>query len=370
MQRLHMSALSCLALLATTAPANADLIITEVVDGTLSGGQPKWVEITNTGSAAVDLGLYSIGNINNGGLDLGGGSADVLSGTLGAGESFVISYDSDNDPFASVYGQDPDHYIGPYINGDDCIVLYLGAATGDGSDATLLDVYGEVGIDGSGTAWEYMDGYSYRLGDTANGGVFDINDWFIGGANSLEEGCGGDDVCETTNLQNLTTPWVHGSGGGGCGTSFCHGNQSTCPCGNDNDGSGGDAGCANGANSGGGALSTSGSCSIAAADLVLSGSGLVPGQPGLYFQGNNAINGGGGNPFGDGLRCAGGGVIRLEVGFADAAGASSTSIDVGSKGGVAAGDIKRYQLWYRDPNSSPCGGQFNLSNGMEITWAA
>ena len=370
MQRLHLSALSCLAILATTAPANADLIITEVVDGTLTGGQPKWVEITNTGSADVDLGLYSIGNMNNGGTTLGGGSADVLAGTLPAGDSFVISYDSDNDPFAAVYGQDPDHYIGPYINGDDVICLYLGAATGDGSDATLIDVYGEAGIDGSGTAWEYTDGYSYRLGNTGNGGVFDINDWFVGGANSLEEGCGGDDACETINLQNLTTPWSHGGSGGGCGTSYCHGDQGTCPCGNENDGSGGGAGCANGANPGGGVLSTSGSCSISAADLVLTGSGLVAGQPGLYFQGNNAINGGAGNPFGDGIRCAGGGVVRLQVGFADAGGASATNIDIGAKGGVAAGDVKRYQIWYRDPNTSPCGGQFNLSNGMEITWGA
>ena len=370
MKRFQLSALSCLALLATTSPANADVLITEVVDGTLSGGQPKWVEITNTGSADVDLSLYSIGNLNNGGTTLGGGSADVLNGTLGAGESYIVSYDSDNDPFASVYGQDPDHYIGPYINGYDCIALYLGAATGDGSDATLLDVYGEVGTDGSGTAWEYMDGYSYRLGNTANGGVFDINDWFVGGANSLEEGCGGDDTCETTNLQNLTTPWGHGGGGGSTGTSYCSGDQGTCPCGNENDASNGDAGCANGANSGGAAMSASGSSSIGSADLALSATGLVPSQPGLYFQGNNAINGGAGNPFGDGIRCAGGGVIRLQVAFADANGESATSIDIGANGGVSAGDIKRYQLWYRDPNTSPCGGTFNLSNGIEITWQA
>ena len=369
MQRLHLSALSCLALLATTAPANADIIISEVVDGTLTGGTPKWVELTNTGAADVDLAAYSFGNMNNGGTTLGGGSAAVLTGTVAPGESFVLGYDNDNDPFNSVYGFDADFLMGgTYINGDDALILFLGAATGDGSDATIVDVYGVIGTDGSGQDWEYTDGYSYRLGTSSNNGTFDVNDWFVAGANALEEGCGGDDACETVNLQNLTTPGTHG-GGGGCGTSFCHGDQGTCPCGNEGDaGSGG--GCANGASSGGGKLSTSGSCSIASADLVLAGSGLVPSQPGLYFQGNNAINGGSGNPFGDGIRCAGGGVIRLQVAFADAGGASSTNIDVGSKGGVVAGDVKRYQLWYRDPNSSPCGGQFNLSNGMEITWGA
>jgi len=376
MQRLHLSALSCLALLATTAPANADLVITEIVDAPLPGGLPKWVELTNTGSADVDLSAYSIGNINNGGTTLGGGSASVLSGNLPAGATYVLCYEADNGPggsmFFSVYAQDPDFYFGgAYINGDDCVALYLGAATGDGSDATLVDVYGEIGTDGTGTTWEYADSYAYRCGNTANGGIFDEGDWTIAGVNALEDGCGGDDTCETINVQNETDPWNHaGCAGSGCGTSFCFGNQGTCPCGNENDGTGGDAGCANGASSGGGTLSTSGSCSILGADLVLTGSGLVPSQPGLYFQGNNAINGGGGNPFGDGLRCAGGGVIRLQVAFADAGGSSATTIDVGSKGAVIAGDVKRYQLWYRDPNSSPCGGQFNLSNGMEITWGA
>ena len=97
---------------------------------------------------------------------------------------------------------------------------------------------------------------------------------------------------------------------------------------------------------------------------------MIPSQPGLYFQGNNAVNSGNGNPFGDGLRCTGGGVIRLQVRFADSSGASATNISVATKGGCAAGDVKRYQIWYRDPGGSPCATQFNLSNGYEITWSA
>lgn len=97
---------------------------------------------------------------------------------------------------------------------------------------------------------------------------------------------------------------------------------------------------------------------------------MVPSQPGLFFQGDNAINSGGGKPFGDGLRCAGGAVIRLEVLFGAADGTGSTSINVGSKGGCAAGDTKRYQLWSRDPITSPCGANYNLSNGLEINWTA
>jgi len=154
--------------------------------------------------------------------------------------------------------------------------------------------------------------------------------------------------------------------GGSVGTAFCFGDATTCPCAN---GGAGDSGCANG--SGAGAiLAGSGSASISADDLVLDCAQLIPSQPGLYFQGNNAVNSGNGNPFGDGLRCAGGGVVRLQVRFADASGASATSISVATKGGCAAGDVKRYQVWYRDPASTPCGAQFNLSNGYEISWEA
>ena len=156
------------------------------------------------------------------------------------------------------------------------------------------------------------------------------------------------------------------------GTTFCLGDGSAtlCPCGNTSDATSGDAGCANGSSSAGCALTASGSPSLSAADLTLSSTGLVPSQPGLYFQGNNAIADGAGISFGDGLRCAGGGVIRLQVRFADSGGTSATSIDIGATGAVSAGDTKRYQVWYRDPNTSPCGAQFNLSNGFEITWGA
>jgi len=148
---------------------------------------------------------------------------------------------------------------------------------------------------------------------------------------------------------------------------ICHGDGSgtACPCGNvGNSGEG----CANGAGSGG-VLGATGSSSVSIGDLVLTASQLIPSQPGLYFQGNNAINSGLGTAFGDGLRCAGGGVVRLQVRFADSSGSSQTSVDIPATGGISAGDLKRFQVWYRDPASSPCGALFNLTNGVEITFS-
>jgi hypothetical protein len=145
---------------------------------------------------------------------------------------------------------------------------------------------------------------------------------------------------------------------------FGDGTGAGCPCGNFG-GSG--AGCMNGSGMGA-VLGVSGSNSVTTQDLVLEGSQLIPGQPGLYFQGDNAVNGGAGVTFGDGLRCAGGNVARLQVRMADASGASSTTVSIAAEGGVTVGETKRYQLWYRDPQSSMCSTTFNLTNGMEIFW--
>lgn len=150
--------------------------------------------------------------------------------------------------------------------------------------------------------------------------------------------------------------WVAESLPTSCQT-YCFG--TACPC-NNNDAS---AGCANGSGQGC-LLSMSGSNSISQSDLILHATSTVPHQPGLFFQGDNAINGGNGSQFGDGLRCAGGSVVRLQVRTADGNGSASTTVGIAAKGGVSPGDTKRYQWWHRDPTGSPCGTGFNLSNGL------
>jgi cytochrome c5 len=158
----------------------------------------------------------------------------------------------------------------------------------------------------------------------------------------------------------------------GPGSAYCLGNGEfvLCGCGNDNDSSlrGGLSGCANGSSSGGCSLYGSGSASISNADFVLRAEGLPPGMPGLFFQGPDAIGSGLGQVFGDGLRCVGGSVIRLQAAASNGSGLLSSNIDIAAKGAVSAGDVRRYQLWYRDPLGSPCGQGHNLSNGYELTW--
>jgi hypothetical protein len=148
-----------------------------------------------------------------------------------------------------------------------------------------------------------------------------------------------------------TSPFCFGDGAG-----------SACPCGNS--GAAG-SGCANSAGAGA-RLGSTGTPSVAAASgFQLSGTGLVPGTTGLYFEGTTALAG---NLLGDGLRCAGGAVRRLQVRPSSLAGSSSSTLDIPAASGVAAGETRYYQLWYRDPISGPCGSGFNLSNGLAVTW--
>lgn len=192
--------------------ANAALMITEVVDATLPGGLPKFVEVKNVGSATIDMSTYSFGNFSNGGTSLGGGAAAVLTGSLAPGGVYTICYEATPDMgtsfFEDTYGFAPDFFMGgAFTNGDDAYALFLGAATGDGSDATLVDVYGEIGVDGSDQVWEYTDGYSYRNPTVMSPNpTFTASEWTIGGPDSLETG---DDVEELALILELTTPGTH-----------------------------------------------------------------------------------------------------------------------------------------------------------------
>jgi len=175
---------------------------------------------------------------------------------------------------------------------------------------------------------------------------------------------------------------AYGDGGGAgsayvsfispAGTAFCSGDGSgtLCPCGNDNDGSLPGAGCDNGTFSSGAMLYSSGEASVAHDTLVLVGYHLEPGNSGLYFQADNDLSPG--LIWGDGLRCAGGNLKRLQVRFADAAGNSHTSISISAKAGnITPGVTRFYQCWYRTTVAPPCGSgvnDFNTSNGYAVTW--
>jgi hypothetical protein len=184
------------------------LLITEVVDADLPGGLPKFVELTNLGGTTVDLSEFSLGVFSNGSFTINTGASTVLSGTLAPSASFVVSFENGDvagsSSFRTVYGVDADDMsFGAVINGNDTIVLFQGAATGNGSDATIIDSYGVIGTDGAGTAWEYLDGFASRqAGSTTPSAVFVEADWAFSGASAL-------DSADAAAIAAATSPGTH-----------------------------------------------------------------------------------------------------------------------------------------------------------------
>jgi probable HAF family extracellular repeat protein len=154
------------------------------------------------------------------------------------------------------------------------------------------------------------------------------------------------------------------------GTPVCPGDDSgtLCPCANPSP-LGANQGCLN-SMALGGTLRGQGISSLATDSLALK-STQVPNGPALYFQGDGLFSGGAGFSFGDGLLCAGGTIVRLGVKFA--AGNTSTYPGPGDpllsvQGGVAAGDVRHYQAWYRDAVTYCTPAFFNLTNAVTVNW--
>jgi hypothetical protein len=152
--------------------------------------------------------------------------------------------------------------------------------------------------------------------------------------------------------------------------SYCPGDGTgtACPCAN-NSTVGSGQGCLSSIGTGG-LLAASGTPSISADTLVLTGS-LMPNSSALYFQGTTQQSGGAGSAFGDGLRCAAGSVLRL--GTKINAGGTSQYPELGDlsisvKGANAAGNVRMYQCWYRNAAAFCTASTFNLSNGWQLTW--
>jgi hypothetical protein len=174
---------------------------------------------------------------------------------------------------------------------------------------------------------------------------------------------------KTGSPSNVTTN-VDVPSGGATSFAYCFGDGSgtACPCGN-NSSPFANAGCLNSLGSPGQLVAT-GSASVSADTLVLSGTGM-PNGAALYFQGTTQVASGAGVVFGDGLRCAGGTTIRLGN-ESNVAGASqypsAGDPPVHIKGADAVGNSRTYQCWYRNAAVFCSPDTFNLSNGWSLIW--
>ncbi|MBK7875307.1 MAG: matrixin family metalloprotease [Planctomycetes bacterium] len=157
------------------------------------------------------------------------------------------------------------------------------------------------------------------------------------------------------------------------GSSFCAGDQQDifflpCPC--DNPGTIGH-GCANSTNAAGALLAVTGQTDPV--DTIhLNASGMPTTASAIFLKGN--ANATGGLPFGDGVRCVDGALIRLGT-LTSVGGACSyptgSQASVSVRGGTAmgSGQVAFYQTYYRNAASTFCPPEtFNVTNGFTITW--
>ena len=159
-----------------------------------------------------------------------------------------------------------------------------------------------------------------------------------------------------------TNPIVAFCAGDGIDTSH----TTPCPCANN--GAPGN-GCTNSANANGGNLTTSGTTQ--SDNVVLQGSGMPLTVACIYLQGTGLDD----LTFGDGVRCAGGTLLRLRtktnVGGASSFPDSVETITLSARGGVTPGSgVRRYyQTYYRNAAALFCPPEtFNVTNGVQIDW--
>jgi Tol biopolymer transport system component len=150
-----------------------------------------------------------------------------------------------------------------------------------------------------------------------------------------------------------------------------------CPCANAPAGAG--RGCDNSSFSGGAALTASGVAYLAADSLVFTTSGETPVAPSILLQGDGLVPSGA--VFGQGVRCAGGGLLRLFTKVAAGGSISAPELGAGDPTVTArsaalgdfiqAGETRYYLVYYRDPvvlGGCPSTSTFNATQTGSVTY--
>jgi len=193
-------------------------VITAIVDGDCSGGNPKLLEIYASGT--VDFTLYSLENQTNANMGSWASAFDLSGfGTVTDGFIYVATSGSS----AAIASEFPslasstiltDNVMN--LNGDDRIRIIETASM------NVIDQYGATDTDGSATTWEYTDSSAKRISGTGPDNSFIEANWTAPGAgalNNLGVCQGGTDTFETLiggiatySAAAVTTPTITVSG--------------------------------------------------------------------------------------------------------------------------------------------------------------
>ena len=163
--------------ISNTVGSCGNLMITGIVDGSLSGGLPKAIELFAVNDIP-DLSLYGVGSASNGG-GTDGEEFTFPADNLAKGDFIYVT--TVPSAFEDFFGFEADYVdnMAPSINGDDAIELFC--------NGSVIDVFGEIDVDGTGQPWEYTDGWAHRVaGDSINLASFDVNQWSFSGINVFD----------------------------------------------------------------------------------------------------------------------------------------------------------------------------------------
>ncbi len=155
---------------------NLFLVITGVYDVQLTtGAGPKGVELYVM-TDIDDLSLYGIGGANNGG---GTDGEEFMFPQVSAAAGTYIYITDDEVDFQTFFGFASDYQSGAMsINGDDAIELF--------ENGNVIDTFGDINMDGTGTPWDYLDGWVKRISMTGpDGALFSIDSWTFSGIEML-----------------------------------------------------------------------------------------------------------------------------------------------------------------------------------------
>ena len=150
-----------------------NLFFTELADPNNHSGA-RFIEIFNAEETAVNLNGWSIRRYTNNNTELSS-VLDLSGAIIESQKTFVIAANASD--FELVFGFKPDLEAGTNgpadSNGDDNLELV-------DSQGTVVDVFGRIGEDGSGTNHEFEDGRAFRrLSVLSANPSYTFNEWII-----------------------------------------------------------------------------------------------------------------------------------------------------------------------------------------------
>ncbi|HMV69138.1 MAG TPA: lamin tail domain-containing protein [Myxococcota bacterium] len=156
-----------------TAPGvEGQLMLSEIADP-IAASDAKYVELYNPSDAPVDLARWELARYSNGSTT--GAFRRLPHAWLRPGAAYVVAYDAAE--FEAFFGFAPDSTWGGVTgNGNDVYALYEVAA----GRSTPYDLYGQLGVDGTGLGWDYANAVATRR-ETATGprSRFDLHEWLV-----------------------------------------------------------------------------------------------------------------------------------------------------------------------------------------------